>query len=199
MSLLGRACMGDREAWEHIVYLYSPLVDRWCRRRHLKEDDIREIGQGVFVVLLKNLGQFKKDEPGHGFRKWLWTVTNNAINNHFREVRKAPQAVGGSTAQAIIERYPGPLAEPQSRGEDEPSPREGRLILGQRALELVRSEFQPRTYEAFYEVVLMERAPADVARSLGMKSVGAVYTAKSRVMKRLAELLQQLGEDRPGR
>jgi hypothetical protein len=63
----------------------------------------------------------------------------------------------------------------------------------------VRSEFQPRTYEAFYEVVLKERAPADVARSLGMPTVGAVYTAKSRVMKRLAELLEQLGEDRPGR
>jgi RNA polymerase sigma-70 factor (ECF subfamily) len=69
------------------------------------------------------------------------------------------------------------------------------LILLRRCLELVKADFEPRTYQAFWEVVMEEKSPADVARSLGMKSVGAVYTARSRVMKRLRELLEALGDD----
>jgi RNA polymerase sigma-70 factor (ECF subfamily) len=164
----------------------------------LKADDIPGIGQEVFVVLLKNLGRFKKDEPGQAFRKWLWTVTTNEINDYLRKARNEPVAAGGSTAREIIENSPDPYAEPQPRGEDGPSPREDRLIVLRRALELARFDFEPRTYEAFWEVVLNERAPPDVARSLNM-SVGAVYTAKSKVMKRLRALLDQLGEEIPGR
>jgi RNA polymerase sigma-70 factor (ECF subfamily) len=191
--------MGDREAWEQIVYLYSPLVDRWCRRRHLKTDDIQGIGQDVFLVLFKNLGRFRKDEPGHGFRKWLWTLTTNKINDYLRKIRNEPRGVGGSTAREIFENYPDGPPEPKSKGEGEggPTPREERLLLLRRALELVKFEFEPRTYEAFWKLVLNEQAPGDVARSLEMKSVGAVYTAKSRVMKRLRELLEQFGEDVP--
>jgi len=199
MSLLGKAGTGDREAWEQIVYLYSPLVDRWCRGRHLNDDDVREIGQDVFLVLFKHLGQFKKDEPGYGFRKWLWKVTTNTINDHFRAVRREPQGVGGSAAREIIEHHPDRYAELQSRSEDGSDPDDGRLIVLRRALELLKTDFEPRTYEAFRQVALNERPPADVARSLNMTSVGAVYTAKSRVMKRLRELLEQLGEDLPER
>jgi RNA polymerase sigma-70 factor (ECF subfamily) len=199
MSLLGKASLGDREAWEQIVYLYSPLVDQWCRRRPLNADAIAGIGQDVFLVLLKNLGQFKKDKPSHGFRKWLWRVTTNEINNYLRKVRNEPQGMGGSAAREIIESYPDRSAEPRSMNDDRPGRDDEGLIVLRRALELVKTDFEPRTYEAFREVVLNERPPADVARSLNLKSVGAVYTAKSRVMKRLRELLDQLGEDMPGR
>jgi RNA polymerase sigma-70 factor (ECF subfamily) len=187
--------MGDGEAWEQIVYLYSPLVDRWCHRRHLNADDIQGIGQDVFVVLFKNLGKFKKDEEKGGFRKWLWTLTTNKINDHLRKVRGEPRAVGGSTAREVFENYPDQPPEPDSESEGGQTPRDEWMILLRRALELVKSDFEPQTYEAFRSVVLNEQAPGDVAKALGMKSVGAVYTAKSRVMKRLRELLEQMGED----
>ena len=62
----------------------------------------------------------------------------------------------------------------------------------------MQSEFEPRTYQAFREVVLEGKPPGEVARSMGMKSVGAVYTARSRVTKRLRELLEGLGQDLAG-
>ena len=63
---------------------------------------------------------------------------------------------------------------------------------------MVKSEFEPRTYQAFWGVVVEERSPDEVALALGMKSAGAVYTAKSRVTKRLRELLDQFEDDLPG-
>src|SRR4051812_46992113 len=104
MSLLALARGGDREAWDRIVFLYSPLVDRWCRARHLSPDATSGIGQDVFLALLKNLGKFRKDEPGHSFRGWLWRLTENRIRDHYRWLRREPPAVGG--AQDPFEQWP---------------------------------------------------------------------------------------------
>jgi len=197
MSLLAMATMGSREAWEQIIYLYSPLVDRWCRRWFLHEEVIQEIGQEVFLQLFKNLARFKKDEPQDSFRKWLWTLTRNKVFDHLRKVRAAPRCVGGSEAQGIIANYADEPVLPDDADEGGATPPAERMILLRRCLELLRSEFEPRTYQAFWEVVLNGKVPGDVARSLGMKSVGAVYTAKSRVLQRLRELLEQLGEELP--
>ena len=57
-----------------------------------------------------------------------------------------------------------------------------------RALDLVRPEFKKRTLEAVLLVVVEGHDPADVARKLGM-TVGAVYTAKSKVLSRLREVM----------
>jgi RNA polymerase sigma-70 factor (ECF subfamily) len=198
MSLLEMATMGNRAAWEQIVYLYSPLVDRWCRRRFLREDVIDEIGQDVFLKLFKYLGSFRKDDPQFGFRKWLWTLTRNKVLDHLRKVRGEPRCVGGSEGQGIIDNYPNELARFEQGDDGARTPPDERLILLRRCLELVKSEFEPRTYEAFWQIVLNGKAPVDVAKSLGMKSVGAAYTARSRVMSRLRELVAELGEEFSG-
>jgi RNA polymerase sigma-70 factor (ECF subfamily) len=196
MSLLEQATAGDREAWERIVYLYAPLVDRWCRRRGLKEDEIQEVGQVVFLTLHLNLWRFRKEEPGDSFRKWLKTLTRNKVTDYLRGERGAPVARGGSDNQAILEAYPfGPSMTAEDDEGDE-GESERKLLL-RRCLDLVRSEFEPRTFEAFWAVVVDEKPPAEAARSLGLKSVGSVYTAKSRVARRLREWMDQLAGDLP--
>jgi RNA polymerase sigma-70 factor (ECF subfamily) len=195
MTLLELACAGDRAAWERIVHLYSPLVDRWCRRMPLDEGQVRCVGQDVFLTLFKNLGRFRKVEEGDGFRKWLWTLTRHEVIDELRRARNEPRCVGGSAAQKALENHPIETPESDSEVEGGGTPREEKLILLRRCFELVKADFEPRTYQAFWEVVMEEKSPGDVARSLGMKSVGAVYTARSRVMKRLRELLDTLGDD----
>ena len=195
MSLLERASEGDHEAWERIVHLYSPLVDRWCQARHLKHDAISGIGQDVFLTLFKNLGKFKKDDPNHGFRKWLWILTRNKIFDYLRQIRDEPPGVGGSEAREALENYPDNLSSSDGEDEDGSTPRAERLIVLRRCLEAVQTEFEPRTYQAFWEVVMDGKPPGEVARSLGMKSVGAVYTARSRVVQRLRAVLEALGHD----
>jgi RNA polymerase sigma-70 factor, ECF subfamily len=198
MSLLERASEGDHEAWERIVQLYSPLVDRWCRARQLKHDAIQGIGQDVLLTLFKNLGKFKKDEPKHSFRKWLWKLTRNKIFDHLRQVRDEPRGIGGSEAREMLENYPCKPTNSEGEGEDGSTPRDERLIILRGCLEAVRSEFEPRTYQAFWEVVMEGKPPGEVARLMGMKSVGAVYTARCRVVQRLRQLLDGLGQDMTG-
>jgi len=63
------------------------------------------------------------------------------------------------------------------------------------ALERVKGEVEPRTYQAFQLYVLEEWSVSDVAEFLKM-SQPSVYTAKSRVVQRLRHLLEaKIGED----
>jgi RNA polymerase sigma-70 factor (ECF subfamily) len=57
-----------------------------------------------------------------------------------------------------------------------------------RALELMQTEFQPATWKACWEVVVSGRPAAEVATELGL-SIASVYTAKSRVLRRLRQEL----------
>jgi RNA polymerase sigma-70 factor (ECF subfamily) len=55
-------------------------------------------------------------------------------------------------------------------------------------------EFKPRTRQAFRRNVLDGVPPARVAEELGI-SVQAVYIAKSRIMRRLREEVEELNSD----
>jgi RNA polymerase sigma-70 factor (ECF subfamily) len=48
------------------------------------------------------------------------------------------------------------------------------------------TEFDPKTLSAFRQLALLERPAPDVAAELGM-TLGAIYVAKSRVLRRLRE------------
>jgi RNA polymerase sigma-70 factor (ECF subfamily) len=56
-------------------------------------------------------------------------------------------------------------------------------------LELIRPEFQPRTWQAFWEFFTTGEEAGVVADRLGV-SVDVVYTSKSRVLRRLREELE---------
>ena len=62
-----------------------------------------------------------------------------------------------------------------------------------RMLDLVRVEFENRTWEAFWRIVVDGQSPAEVAAAMDL-SLPAVYKAKSRVLRRLREQLQGLLE-----
>jgi RNA polymerase sigma-70 factor (ECF subfamily) len=55
-------------------------------------------------------------------------------------------------------------------------------------LRIVRSEVQPRTYEAFRRFAIEEQPASAVAEELGL-SANAVFLAKSRILKRVRELM----------
>jgi len=57
-------------------------------------------------------------------------------------------------------------------------------------MQLVRAEFEDRTWEAFRRAVLDGQQPAHIAEDLRM-SVNAVYKSKSRVLRRLRQELSE--------
>ena len=65
------------------------------------------------------------------------------------------------------------------------------------AAERVRVEFRRTTWDAFWMTAVEGKPPQAVAAALGL-SVGAVYIARSRVMARLREVIEQVeGESIP--
>ena len=66
-------------------------------------------------------------------------------------------------------------------------------FLSRRVLELIRAEFEARTWEAFWRVGVDGQLPAHVAADLNM-NVAAVYKAKSRVLGRFRQVLAELPE-----
>jgi RNA polymerase sigma-70 factor (ECF subfamily) len=191
-TLLDQARAGDALAWQHLVFLYTPLVRWWCRRHGIHQpQDVEDVTQEVFATVAGKLAGFAKG-PAGSFRSWLYTITRYKACDQYRQSRGQPVAVGGSAAHGYLEQLPEAISDSSVEGAGVSE----RAILLRRALELVRPEFQARSWEAVWQVVVDGRAPAEVAAALGM-SAGAVHTAKSRVLGRLRELLADLLGEAP--
>jgi RNA polymerase sigma-70 factor (ECF subfamily) len=179
VSLLARVQSDDPEAWTRLIKLYGPIIYRWARDAGLQESDAADVVQDVFSSLMKHIGRFSRAGPSDTFRGWLWTITRNRIRDHYRALRKQTQAAGGTDARQRLEQLPERPPDPDSE--------DGSLEVGglrRRALELVREEFDPRTWTAFWRSAVEGDRPADVAADLGV-STWAVYKARSRVLQRL--------------
>jgi len=190
MSLLQRARAKDEESWQRIVYLYSPLVYSWCRRYGLQDADTLDVSQDVFRSVFVNLNGFRRDRPGDGFRKWLKTIARNRVLDAVRRAGRTPIALEGGIAPD--------LAADSSLSEEvdsDPAELESeRTTVLRRALEMVRTEFEPQTWEAFWRVTVEETTAADVATALGV-TANVVYLSKSRVLRRLRDLFAELIDD----
>jgi RNA polymerase sigma-70 factor (ECF subfamily) len=186
-GLLGRIRAHDPEAWRRLAQLYGPLVYGWCRGRGLRAEDAEDVLQEVFLTVAVRIGDFRRDRAGDTFRGWLWSITRNKLGDWYRRQGNRERAAGGTDAQVRFQAEPAsPLQETTAY------PQEGEAgDLYRRALEVLRTEFEERSWQAFWRVVVEEQAPTDVARDLGMTR-NAVYIARSRILHRLREVL---GED----
>ena len=178
-SLLARVYRNDAVAWDRLVALYTPLVWHWCRKMALPKQEVSDVFQEVFRSVAVNIRNFHRDRPGDTFRGWLRTITRNKVRDHFRSQNREPQAAGGSEARAWWS------CLPETRDSNDVEESEERYdILFHQALELIKSEFQERTWLAFWHVIVEGRTPQSVAVELNM-SPGAVRVAKCRVLHRL--------------
>jgi RNA polymerase sigma-70 factor (ECF subfamily) len=187
-SLLQRVQANDAAAWERLVGLYAPLVYGWCRAWDLQDQDVADVFQEVFQAVAAHVRDFRKDTKGT-FRGWLRAITRNKVHDHFRRLGREPGGVGGTEAQQRLDQLPGP-APPE---EDSAAETDAERGLFRRALELIRGDFEERTWQAFWQTTVEGRSPKDVAADLSMTS-GAVRVAKSRVLRRLRQELGDLGD-----
>ncbi|MFN0060724.1 MAG: RNA polymerase sigma factor [Planctomycetota bacterium] len=184
-SLLARIRANDSVAWTRLVQLYAPLVCYWCRQARLPEHDLADVTQEVFKAVASHVAGFQTLEQRGSFRGWLRVITRNKVHDYYRRREREPRAIGGSEAHLQLVALP--VAElASSDGSEEKAHRR----LFRQALAAIQAEFEDRTWQAFWRVVVDDRPVSDVAAELGMRP-GTVRVCKSRVLHRLR---QELGD-----
>ena len=189
LTLLARLRTSDRDAWSRLVRLYGPLVAYWVRRGGVTGADAEDVVQEVFREVSQALAEFRRDRPGDTFRGWMRGIARIALLRYWRSVGRQPEAVGGTAARDLLNAVPAPAWDDPDGDDPEPEVH----ALYHRALELVRGEFEARTWQMFWATTVEGRKPADVAADLGV-STAAVRQAKSRVLRRVKEEVGDLIE-----
>ncbi|MGO9110832.1 MAG: RNA polymerase sigma factor [Thermoguttaceae bacterium] len=174
----------DEEAWREFAAIYRPVVYRLARKRGLQDADAEDLAQRVLIAVQRAIGNWENDPAKGRFRFWLARIAQNAIINAL--TRRPPDAAaGGTTIHELLEKQP----QPDHRTQQELQ-REHRRSLFRWAAQRILPEFRDGTWDAFWLTTVEGMSVEEAGRALG-KSLGAIYAARSRVMRRLKDEIQQ--------
>lgn len=177
----------NRAAWEEFVELYRPVVYGVAISRGLQHADALDLVQTVFVSVANSIARWEKLNEKTKFRHWLLRVAKNATINAVTR-RPPDRGLGGDG-------FPQEQMEQVTR--DSPSEVELDLEyqrqLYLRAAEQVRARVTPENWNAFQMTAIDGVSIETASQELG-KSVGAIYAARSRIMKQLSSVVSQLEE-----
>jgi RNA polymerase sigma factor (sigma-70 family) len=186
-SLLMRVALTppDDAAWSEFVDRYGHRIASWCLAWGLQHADAVDVTQTILTTLVVRLRQFQYD-PAKKFRAFLRKMTNDAVCDALRASQRGRVVgTGGSNTVEVLETL--------AAREDlvQRIEKEFDLDLLEKATERVRLRVAPQTWEA-YRLTAEEQLPgAEVASRLGMRE-GAVYEAKSNVLRLLRQELHEL-------
>jgi RNA polymerase sigma factor (sigma-70 family) len=169
-ALVARVCDGDQEAWNELIERYSPLVWSICQRYQLSRQDIDDVGQSVWLLLVENIGSLREAAALPG---WLATTTRHEV---FRVLR-------------VVRRHDHDDLPPDGQipGNADAATIEEELIAGElnAALRAAFAELQPKCHELLS--LLMNDPPlaySDISTMLGIP-VGSIGPKRARCLDRL--------------
>lgn len=170
----------DESAWRQFVELYTPLIFSWARKIGLEANDASDLVQDVLTLAFQRLPGFQYDR-NKSFRSWLKTVTVNRYRESIRK-KSAKQSVA---SHSILEQL-----QPVEHAESTWDLDYARLLVA-RSMEVMKSDFAPSTWQALRKVVGQQMTVEQAAEETGV-SIWTIYSAKSRLLKRLREELDGL-------
>jgi RNA polymerase sigma-70 factor (ECF subfamily) len=171
----------DRPAWERFDQLYRPFIHGWLLRQSTPRQDVDDLAQEVMSLIFQELPNFQHNGRAGAFRTWVRLITTNRLRTYWHGGRGRPVATGDTQFLQALQELEDPHSTLTRRWEKE---HDAHIVA--RLLELMAQEFEPATLQAFRRLTFENAAPQAVADELGM-SLGAVYIAKSRVLRRLRE------------
>jgi RNA polymerase sigma-70 factor (ECF subfamily) len=180
----------DAAAWAEFVRLYRPVVIRLARRRGLQDADADDLAQQVLLAVARAVQRWEPDAERGRFRAWLRRIAENCAIN---ALTRRPLDRGSGLTEELerLCEIPVPMGE-----ETIELRREYRREVFQWAAREVRAEFQSETWAAFWLTAVQGATIEEAAETLS-KSVGSIYAARSRVMKRLREKVGEWEETEP--
>lgn len=178
----------NREAWEEFVVIYRPVIYRMARRRGMQDADAQDVTQNVLVSVSEAIKHYDQ-QPGTRFRHWLRRVAKNAIVTAMTR-RPKDAGAGGSLAADLLSEQSQSVT-PELEEELTTEYMREQFI---RAAATVRTDVTPETWDAFELTVVQNMSCEAAAEQIG-KSVGTVYAARSRIMKRLRDQIERMEQE----
>jgi RNA polymerase sigma-70 factor (ECF subfamily) len=189
--LLRLADRADQTAWHEFAKIYTPVVYRLAIRRGLQHADAEDLSQQVLTSVAKAIDRWQSDPTRAKFRTWLHRVAQNQIINALS--RAAPdKAIGGPTASPVIDNHAA-----RSEADSDLVRLEIRREVFRWAADAIHREFRPDTWDAFWQTAVENKPVEETAKELRI-SVGAVYAARSRIMRRLKEKVCEFDDEKDG-
>jgi RNA polymerase sigma-70 factor (ECF subfamily) len=171
---------GDSTAWREFNERYGELIRGFARRRGLQPSDCDDVCQDVLLSLTNVMPSFSYDPSRGKFRSYLKTATLRAI---FKRNRQNAGEVNLEDIESATR-----AAETDDVVE-EAWEAEWRQYHLRQAMRTIEVEFNRPDRQAFQRYAVEGVGAQETAEALEL-SVDQVYQAKSRVTKRLAELIE---------
>jgi RNA polymerase sigma factor (sigma-70 family) len=161
---------------------------RYLRWLKIPQEDALDLVQEVLRIVATRIGNgtFHYDR-GKSFRGWLRTVARNKAKRYFHDRKRKPPSPGGTDHLRNVQG----LCDPNPTEEEQVIEKDWRARLLEIAVKRVQPRVKPKTWEAFIRTAVKGQQPATVAEQLGM-SVGNVYVCKSKVIKMLREVVEEI-------
>lgn len=169
IALVERAVNSDQTAWNDIVERYAPLVWSVCARYRLNDQDIEDVGQTVWLLLVEHLRALREPAALPG---WLATTTHRECQRALTTARKTEGA--GTKLDDALAVVDGALIEQE-------------ILAAERnaALRLALRELPPRCQQLL--AMLISDPPysyAEISATLEIP-MGSIGPQRSRCLERL--------------
>ena len=83
-TLIAEFLGGEQQAFDQLVLRYQEDVRRFLFRATRDVEDANDLAQDVFIKVYHGMGRFRGDSR---FTTWLYRITANVLNSHFRKQR----------------------------------------------------------------------------------------------------------------
>ena len=174
----------DMSAWEEFVDLYSSVIHRVAISRGLQAADADNIVQQVLMVVAKSVSRWLERTDRGTFRAWLLRIARNEAFDLINARATRPIGTDGSEGERLI----------ASLEEDSLSSvldLEYERAIFQKAALQAKDAVADHTWRAFWLTRIDGLSVDEAAQKLNLRPAN-IYFARSRVMARIKEFVQQL-------
>ena len=165
------------------VDIYQPVIQRFIQRHGLQHADAAEVTQEVLSRVAKSITTWDGGQQPSTFRGWLYRITRNLTIDFLRKRKIELARTVGQPAGL------GQIAELESVESVEFRAEYERQLFHW-AAEKLKPAFKLQNWQAFWMSTVEGMPIEEVARRLELEC-GAVYVARSRIMARMAKLVQE--------
>jgi len=173
---------GDEVSWHEFYDTYRPLIILHGKDYKLSVEENEELVQMILLEIFHKCKSFHYDRGLGRLRDYLRKIIGRKAVDILRRRKNNLVSVDVLNDQ---------LAEESLLEQEWES--EWQMHVLSQAINILRTQLEPITFQAFELYVINEKPVKDVARFLDI-SVNMVYVAKSRAVKKLRSIIQELQE-----